>query len=1129
MENEHCVANVNISEPNNSLKVNMVYSIECATNGDASLPAERSESQEPLEPREFTGQPPDELYVYRCDVVRCQSYDGLVGFVTEVAGDSDSDSGIRDGEDEDDDDAADGGGGGGVDNGSRDNDNKNSADKSGSLLDGQVRVTWLDHSETTNNLSELTVVDRGFWHGNMVAAISDPTGQLGVVVDVHKLVDLQAADGSVIKGVSTRHLQRIRDFSVGDYVVHGSWLGKVDDVLDNVTVLFDDGSICKVMKVDPYQLNPVSKNIIEDAQFPYRPGQHVRASSSSVFKNARWLSGAWKASRLEGTVVKVQAGSVFVYWISSANPGYGSESAGVPCEEQSPKNLTVLSCFTHTSWQLGDWCLLPSHEPLSSAPMGEALSGRNSENLCKGFESDVKSSNEWVENENKDTYICCCSEGSGKASHDPGLSFKEHRTIDLLDSEEKIRDKIDLDILSSLGANSENVARSHEPVRESWPVHCKKIRKVVVRRHGKARRRGQNYDRALLVVNTMTKVDVVWQDGTREFGRDSKTLIVANSPGDHEFCPEQYVVEKAINEDYHVSEVRRVGVVKSVNSRERTTCVRWLKPVERPEDPREFDNEEVMSVYELDDHSDYDYWYGDVVVRLSPVSVAANGDRRSRKPLGHKRVEHASKNQDDVNLSGLSWVGNITGLKDGDIEVTWADGMVSKVGPQTVYVVNHNDDEESIEGGSGACDDDAASWETFDENEMNTLENENPSGNNFEIARSSLVDLEEENPGRNGPMSIRLAALGFVNRVATGLVSWGRKQIDPLGLDSQVTRESGLEETLETSTGLADHEFNSQEFVTLPTDSEVNSLENIDTLMSGELDSRRMRACYEDVPYSFKRFDIAKDPRDHYYLCGNGQAIVGGRKWVKKVQQEWNILENNLPDGIYVRVYEDRMDLLRGVIVGAYGTPYHDGLFFFDFHLPTEYPQVPPSVYYHSGGLRLNPNLYEDGKVCLSLLNTWTGKRSEVWNPSSSNILQVLVSLQGLVLNSKPYFNEPGYDKQVGTAEGEKNSLSYSENTFLLNCKSMLYLLRRPPKHFEELVKQHFRRRGCYIIKACEAYMNGCLVGSLTKDACRSDKSGENSNSVGFKLMLDKLMLKLLSVLCEAGIEIPQPLLLKQL
>lgn len=104
------------------------------------------------------------------------------------------------------------------------------------------------------------------------------------------------------------------------------------------------------------------------------------------------------------------------------------------------------------------------------------------------------------------------------------------------------------------------------------------------------------------------------------------------------------------------------------------------------------------------------------------------------------------------------------------------------------------------------------------------------------------------------------------------------------------------------------------------------------------------------------------------------------------------------------------------------------------------------SVHYHSGGLRLNPNLYESGKVCLSLLNTWTGSGTEVWNPESSTILQVLLSLQALVLNEKPYFNEAGYDKQIGRAEGEKNSLSYNENAFLVTCQSMLYQLRKPPK-----------------------------------------------------------------------------------
>lgn len=96
-------------------------------------------------------------------------------------------------------------------------------------------------------------------------------------------------------------------------------------------------------------------------------------------------------------------------------------------------------------------------------------------------------------------------------------------------------------------------------------------------------------------------------------------------------------------------------------------------------------------------------------------------------------------------------------------------------------------------------------------------------------------------------------------------------------------------------------------------------------------------------------------------------------------------------------------------------------------------------------------------------MNTWTGRGNEVWDPSTSSILQVLVSLQGLVLNSKPYFNEAGYDKQVGTAEGEKNSLSYNENTFLLNCKTMMYLMRKPPK----VIKSKFYFSACIIFVAC--------------------------------------------------------------
>ena len=65
------------------------------------------------------------------------------------------------------------------------------------------------------------------------------------------------------------------------------------------------------------------------------------------------------------------------------------------------------------------------------------------------------------------------------------------------------------------------------------------------------------------------------------------------------------------------------------------------------------------------------------------------------------------------------------------------------------------------------------------------------------------------------------------------------------------------------------------------------------------------------------------------------------------------------------------------MIMGPTNTPYEDGLFFFDVQLPNDYPASPPNVFFISFcSDRLNPNLYEDGKVCVSLLGTWAGRVS---------------------------------------------------------------------------------------------------------------------------------------------------------
>ncbi len=271
----------------------------------------------------------------------------------------------------------------------------------------------------------------------------------------------------------------------------------------------------------------------------------------------------------------------------------------------------------------------------------------------------------------------------------------------------------------------------------------------------------------------------------------------------------------------------------------------------------------------------------------------------------------------------------------------------------------------------------------------------------------------------------------------------------------------------------------------------------------------------------FKQFDIVSDHSDHYFansnLLRNKKSCFtnSNSSFLKNITHEWKILEDNLPESIYVRVYEERMDLLRAAIVGAAGTPYHDGIFFFDFVFPSNYPNSPPIAYYHAHGLRINPNLYKCGKVCLSLLNTWNGEKEEMWNPGSSTILQVLVSLQALVLNEKPYFNQPGHIAFNEIYQEESNRCNNS--IFTISCKTMLLLLRKPPRNFEGFIHDHFCTRGNFILEACKAYTEGSAIVGFYKDDGLFHSSSTIEDSEEFKVLMEKLYPDLVTALTKSA------------
>jgi len=109
--------------------------------------------------------------------------------------------------------------------------------------------------------------------------------------------------------------------------------------------------------------------------------------------------------------------------------------------------------------------------------------------------------------------------------------------------------------------------------------------------------------------------------------------------------------------------------------------------------------------------------------------------------------------------------------------------------------------------------------------------------------------------------------------------------------------------------------------------------------------------------------------------------------------------------GIYYS--HDESDMLKGyaLIIGQEDTPYFGGFYFFEFAFPPNYPFSPPVVTFctNNGQVRFNPNLYTNGKVCVSILNTWKGDQ---WS-SCQTITTVLLSL-AMLFSKTPLLNEPG-------------------------------------------------------------------------------------------------------------------------
>ncbi|GAX75755.1 hypothetical protein CEUSTIGMA_g3198.t1 [Chlamydomonas eustigma] len=220
--------------------------------------------------------------------------------------------------------------------------------------------------------------------------------------------------------------------------------------------------------------------------------------------------------------------------------------------------------------------------------------------------------------------------------------------------------------------------------------------------------------------------------------------------------------------------------------------------------------------------------------------------------------------------------------------------------------------------------------------------------------------------------------------------------------------------------------------------------------------------------------------QNHAYAIEASAEGVQPKARMSKLARELAGLQQLLPlnehSSIFVRVDENNVTLWRALITGPEDTPYSSGCFIFDFYFPPNYPAVPPKVQLKTTGggrVRFNPNLYNNGKVCLSLLGTWDGAKGEGWDPTVSTALQVLLSIQSLILVPDPYFNEPGYEQRHNSEEGKRASRDYNKEITEGTLRyAMIDLLQHPPVEFEAVLKAHFRLRKDAICDATQSWID---------------------------------------------------------